>query len=274
LSVMSAKLRLALLICDRPIPNVIEREGDYYDIYGNYLRRSLDVYQKESGNRKDFQLDGYDVRFKDEYPNLDDYDGIVITGSSASAYERIPWIEKLVAFMSSAIKSYPHINVIAICFGHQIVARALGGECTFNGGQWEAGVYEIELNQTGKELFGANTVNIQQMHRDHVPTIPSSYNGSGIELLGSTISTPNQGFVLYRPTREESQKRSIQIFSVQGHPEFTQWIVQAIVEARGPEGSKLMSPEVALESNDRATWRNDGDTVIGKVIWDVLTAKS
>lgn len=78
---MSTKLRLALLICDRPIPNVIEREGDYHDVYGNYLRRSLDVYQKESGNRIDFQLDGYDVRFKDEYPNLDDYDGIVITGS-------------------------------------------------------------------------------------------------------------------------------------------------------------------------------------------------
>lgn len=159
-----------------------------------------------------------------------------------------------------------------------------------NAGQWEVGVYEIELNQTGKELFGANTIvstvlwirspseyvpqNIQQMHRDHVPTIPSGYNGSGIELLGSTTSTPNQGFVLYRPTKEENQKKPIQVFSVQGHPEFTQWIVQAIIEARGPEGSKLLSPEVVSESNDRATWRNDGDTVIGKVIWDVLAAKS
>jgi len=154
---------------------VLEREGNYHQVYGSYLRRSLDVFQEESGEKINFQLDGYDVRFKEEYPNLDDYDGIVITGSgsstsdssygghsrsaaAASAYERIPWIEKLVGFMSSALKTHPHINVIAICFGHQIVARALGGECTYNGGQWEAGIYAIDLNDTGKQLFGANTI--------------------------------------------------------------------------------------------------------------------
>jgi GMP synthase-like glutamine amidotransferase len=112
------------------------------------------------------------------------------------------------------------------------------------------------------------------MHRDHVPSIPSSYNGSKIELLGSTPSTPNQGYVLYRPDKEPHRAKSIQIFSVQGHPEFTQRIVEVIVEARGPKGNKLMSPEVATESKDRAAWRNDGDTVIGKVIWDVLTASA
>ena len=80
---MDTKLRLALLICDKPIPNVLEHEGDYNVVYGSYLRRSLDVYQKESNRKIDFQLDGYEVRFKEEYPNLDDYDGIVITGSGS-----------------------------------------------------------------------------------------------------------------------------------------------------------------------------------------------
>jgi len=271
---MSTRLRLALLICDTPIPNVLEREGNYHQVYGSYLRRSLDVFQEESGEKINFQLDGYDVRFKEEYPNLDDYDGIVITGSAASAYERIPWIEKLVGFMSSALKTHPHINVIAICFGHQIVARALGGECTYNGGQWEAGIYAIDLNDTGKQLFGANTINIQQMHRDHVPTLPDNFNGSPIQQLGSTSSTPNQGYALYRQGKDASKPGSIQVFSVQGHPEFTQRIVEAIVEARGPTGTGSMDQEVATESKDRAGWKNDGDTVIGKVIWNVLSAKA
>ena len=78
---MATKLRLALLICDTPIPNVLEHEGDYNEVYHSYLRRSLDVYQKDNAQKVDFQLDGYDVRFKEEYPNLDEYDGIVITGS-------------------------------------------------------------------------------------------------------------------------------------------------------------------------------------------------
>jgi len=271
---MSTKLRLALLICDKPIPNVLEHEGDYNIVYGTYLRRSLDMYQQESDQKIDFQLDGYEVRFKEEYPNLDDYDGIVITGSAASAYESIPWIDKLVAFVSSALKTHPNINVVAICFGHQIVARALGGECTLNGGQWEAGIYSIDLNETGKELFGASTINIQQMHRDHVPTIPSTFNGSTIKQLGSTTSTPNQGYVMYRPSQDTSKSGAIQVFSVQGHPEFTQRIVEAIIEARGPAGTGLMNAEVAAESKERASWRNDGDTIIGKVVWDVLSSKA
>lgn len=78
---MATKLRLALLICDTPIPNVLEHEGNYNEVYHSYLRRSLDVYQKDSVQKIDFQLDGFDVRFKEEYPNLDEYDGIVITGS-------------------------------------------------------------------------------------------------------------------------------------------------------------------------------------------------
>jgi hypothetical protein len=83
---MATKLRLALLICDTPIPNVLQHEGDYYKVYGNYLQRSLDVYQKDNKEKIEYQLDGYDVRFKEEYPNLDNYDGIVITGSGESSH--------------------------------------------------------------------------------------------------------------------------------------------------------------------------------------------
>jgi GMP synthase-like glutamine amidotransferase len=111
------------------------------------------------------------------------------------------------------------------------------------------------------------------MHRDHVPSIPESYNGSKIELLGSTSVTPNQGYVLYRPSRDGINEKTIQVFSVQGHPEFTQRIVESIVEARGPNGTKAMSADVAIESKGRASYRNDGVTVIGKVVWDVLIAK-
>ena len=116
------------------------------------------------------------------------------------------------------------------------------------------------------------------MHRDHVPTVPDTFQDSSITLLGSTPSTPNQGYLLYRPSKKDDQplskSKSIQVFSVQGHPEFTQKIIESLVEARGPNGNGAMNAEVANESRERAAWRNDGDTVVGKVIWDVLSSKA
>lgn len=48
---------------------------------------------------------------------------------------------------------YPWIT-IGICFGHQIISRALGGECVPNGGIWELGPTPIHLTDIGKQLFG------------------------------------------------------------------------------------------------------------------------
>lgn len=41
-----------------------------------------------------------------------------------------------------------------ICFGHQIISCALGGECLPNGGVWEIGPTQIQLTDIGKQLFG------------------------------------------------------------------------------------------------------------------------
>jgi len=267
-------LRLALFMCDTPIPNVLKTEGNYLAIYGKWLRRALDNYKKD-GNRDtlDFTLDGYDVVKKMEYPTLDDYDGIVITGSAASAYEPLEWIDKLVAFMRSAVESHPHINMIGICFGHQIMARALGGECAPNSGKWEVGVYEVQLSEIGKGLFGSKTIKIQQMHRDHIPSIPPSLkNGQPISVLGSTPICPNQGFIVHRSASSPAEEGSIQIFTVQGHPEFTKLIVNALVDARGPKGTGVMNQDTSTEGKDRAGWVHDGDTSIGSVVWDILCA--
>ena len=40
-----------------------------------------------------------------------------------------------------------------ICFGHQIIARALGGECVPNNGRWEVGTTDMELTDIGKKVF-------------------------------------------------------------------------------------------------------------------------
>jgi hypothetical protein len=139
--------------------------------------------------------------------------------------------------------------------------------------------------------------NIQQFHRDHVPTVPTS--PFHFECIGSTDLCANQGMVLFydhllksstsngaNTDDHRSLIRKIHIFTIQGHPEFHASIMSKLVENRAARG--ILSQEVAVDARARnaleATavgqerignvvtgneWANDG-LEVGKVIWEML----
>ena len=82
---MATKLpRLALLVCDIPVPAVRRDYGEYPKIFDRLFRASL------PDGLADFALDPYDVRYAKEYPQMGDidaYDGIVITGSGNTPFQ-------------------------------------------------------------------------------------------------------------------------------------------------------------------------------------------
>ncbi|KAI0317968.1 class I glutamine amidotransferase-like protein, partial [Amylostereum chailletii] len=257
---------LALLVCDTPIPAVIATHGDYERIFKTFFLKSL------PDGLDAFNMDAFDVRGKKEYPaedRLDDYDGIVITGSAASAYEDVEWINKLVAWVARIATSKPQIKIIAICFGHQIVAHALGGTCIPNDGKWEVGITDIALTDVGQRIFKTGTFNIQQMHRDHVPSVPPSFY-----LLGSTPVSLNQGMVRFVDSASSPDLSQplppIHILTLQGHPEFTKELVNELVDARSASG--ILDQATAQQARDRTGWRNDGPSVMGRALWEVLRA--
>ncbi|KAF8154701.1 class I glutamine amidotransferase-like protein [Crassisporium funariophilum] len=253
--------RIALLVCGGLTGKPLALNGNYYDIFLRYLQAS------KPNPQTSFTLDPYDVVHEMTYPNEDDYDSIMLTGSAASAYENIEWTNKLVGYISRVADTKPHVKLIGICFGHQIVARALGGECVPNGGRWEVGPTPIELTDIGKQLFGNHdTLNIQQMHRDHVPSVPLNFH-----LLASSPVSLNQGMVRFASLSNPMPGKPlppIQILTVQGHPEFTESVVSAIVEQRFSSG--VIDAEVAADAERRKLWKNDGVDAIGKVVWKVI----
>lgn len=94
----------------------------------------------------------YDVTAM-EYPeSVDTLDGLVLTGSKYSAYDTDEWILKLKRFVSTTF-STSNCPIIGICFGHQIIAEALGGKVVLNPVGWEVGWTPISLNARGKEIF-------------------------------------------------------------------------------------------------------------------------
>ena len=64
----------------------------------------------------------------------------------------IPWINKLVSFTATVLQA-PHIKIIGVCFGHQIIGRVLGVEVGLNKMGWETAVLPINLTPSGKALF-------------------------------------------------------------------------------------------------------------------------
>ncbi|KAG5635204.1 hypothetical protein H0H81_012054 [Sphagnurus paluster] len=268
--------KIALLVTGS-IPEPLRAEfGTYHTVYTEFLRRAHPVPGTE------FVLDAYDVVEEMEYPSnaqLDGYyDAVMYTGSAASAYDDVPWINTLVAFSAHVATEKPHIKIIAICFGHQILARALGGECVPNNGIWEVGPTPLDLTDLGKRLFGVDTLNIQQMHRDHVPSVPPSFH-----LLASTPVSPNQGMVRFAPnthtdtetnTDSDLDLDAVQILTLQGHPEYVAGIVRGLVTLRVAAG--IMSAELGADVERRLGlgWREDGVGVLGRAVWRVLGARA
>ncbi|KAI5983173.1 class I glutamine amidotransferase-like protein [Pisolithus albus] len=278
----SPHFRLALLECSRPLPTTL---GKYRRVYQTWLDASLEIVNasRTEAEPVTYTLDGYDVVDEVEYPpDGIEYHGILITGSPSSAYEDLEWINRLITYVKRIISEKPNTKLFGICFGHQIIARALGAECTPNDGKWEVAVTTVQLTPLGKSIFGKEELDVQQLHRDHVPTVPS-----GCHLLGSTAITPNHGFVMFdsnsTPSAESLDSESlsvsltsIRIFTVQGHPEFTPITVHAVLDAR----AKILGEVVTREARTRADGlpgkpRSDGRacdgvSVVGRTIWGIL----
>lgn len=108
------------------------------------------------------------------------------------------------------------------------------------------------------------------MHQDHVPEVPPSFH-----LLGSTAVSMNQGMVRFHEDGDGASVvppspiplSSIHIFTVQGHPEFTEPIVRKLTKARAAQG--IIPAATAEDADRRAGWRNDGVGVIARVMLGV-----
>lgn len=136
-------------------------------------------------------------------------DAVVLTGSARDADSMEPAILRLCETLRGlAARNVP---VLGICFGHQLLARALGGTVGRNPSGWEVGHVPISLTAAGMAcplLAGLGpTPTVLQSHQDAVLSLPPG----GI-LLAENPATPVQAFQS-RPGGRQ--------FGVQFHPEFT-----------------------------------------------------
>ncbi|KAL4931630.1 type 1 glutamine amidotransferase [Aspergillus undulatus] len=239
-----APLRIAILECDTPPERANAKYGGYGGVFRTLLRESVTELSKSNKDadadvNNVLDISAYDVVSKQEYPELESIDAVLLTGSKHNSFEDHPWIQKLVEYTQKAL-AHPRVKLLGICFGHQIIGRALGVEVGRNSAGWEIAVCDVDLTDKGKELFGVETLKIQQMHRDMVFAYPE-----GVTALGSSGRCAVQG--MYKAGK---------FVTVQGHPEFKGDIVEEVVNLRAEAG--VFDKEQAEDALERASKPHDG----------------
>ena len=143
-------------------------------------------------------------------------EGIVITGSPAGVYEDHAWLPPLRNFIRAAYAT--GTPMLGICFGHQIMADALGGDVRKSDKGWGLGRHRYSVRQRPAFMADApETLTVACSHQDQVLVPPAEAE----VILGSDFA-PNAG-LLYRSGRA---------LSFQPHPEFEDDYAQALVELR------------------------------------------
>ena len=136
-------------------------------------------------------------------PDIGGLQAILITGSSAGVYDDFGWIAPLEAFVRAA--NQRKVPMVGVCFGHQLIAQALGGTARKSDKGWGLGrhVYDVAA---GNGLIEGTRIALACAHQDQVVTPPA-----GATTILSSDFTPHAGLLYAGGTT----------FSVQAHPEFT-----------------------------------------------------
>jgi GMP synthase-like glutamine amidotransferase len=198
-----------------------------------------------------FKLQVFDVQDGVLPPSDTDCEGYLITGSASGVGDGDRWIEELEGFVRAAAGSAP---MVGVCFGHQLMAQALGGQVIQSPSGWGVGLHRYDISAKAAWMDSTNSISLPVSHQDQVVAV-----GPEAKPLGGSDFTPF-GLIEYPALRA---------MSLQAHPEFEPDYASALIAAR--RGTRF-GEVIADEALASLLAPNDCQRVAMWVRWFLTTA--
>ena len=188
-------MKIGILQCGHALDEVKAKHGDYAAMF----RRLLD------GNGFTFRTwNVVDMEFPE---GIHEADGWLLTGSKHGVYDGLPFIAPLEEFVRLAYAG--HVPLVGVCFGHQLIAQALGGRVEKFRGGWAVGRNAYDFDDLGP-------VSLNAWHQDQVVEAPKE-----ARRVASSPFCENAALVY-----------GDRAFTVQAHPEFTNEVIDDLIRLR------------------------------------------
>lgn len=188
---------------------LVSNFGEYDRIFANYL----------APLSPDFTFQGWAVYEGDLPAAPDEADAWIISGSKFGVYEDHDWIEPLKALIRTIAAA--RVPMIGVCFGHQIMAEALGGCAVKFDGGWGIGRHTYKTTNMPSWAAGApDEISIHAIHQDQVVQRPPDAT-----TIASSDFCENAALIYGDPEAPYA-------ISIQPHPEFSDKFVQDLIAVR------------------------------------------
>lgn len=198
-------MKVGLLECDHVMEKYAHIAGDYWQMFEDLFAR----------HAPQLELVNFDVRNGELPVSVDACEAFICTGSRFSAYDPEDWIQGLKGFL----RQLRDVNkpFVGICFGHQLMAEALGGKVEKAQQGWGIGVHGLNIVKQESWMQPEQaSCGVQYSHRDQVTRLPENS-----VLLGESDHCP---VAMFRVGET--------MLGIQGHPEFPAAYVEALVRGR------------------------------------------
>ena len=169
----------------------------------------------------------------------------MVTGSKHSVYDEIDWILQLKSFVLEIWQS--QTSYIGVCFGHQMLAEALGGKVQKAESGWSIGVNTFEISQHRNWILPPRaSLNLLMMCQDQVKVLPENST-----VLAHTSSCPVGMFTVGN-----------KMLGIQAHPEFSKKYNQTLMEDR----LEIMGKEKVENGLESLSKELDNSTIVNWII--------
>ena len=165
-------------------------------------------------------------------------DAWLVTGSRHGVYDGLPWIEPLKGFLRACVVA--RVPVVGICFGHQLLAEALGGRAVKSDRGWALGVQDYEIVARPSWLTHVpDRFAVRALHQDQVVALPE----------GTTILARSPQCAVAAVAYGDPEDPAA--VSLQPHPEFGADFMDALLTLRAGTAFRVEEAATARASLSR-----------------------